>query len=522
VSISTPTSDICQGSSVTFTAIPVDAGNSQTFQWKVNGVNTGETSNLFTSSTLNNNDRISVELTPDPESCLAGPVVTSNVIIMTVNDSRTPLVTILESENPVCAGNPVTFTAKDIIEGGITAIFQWQVNGINTGAPSDNSVFSATLNDNDQVRVIMTSSVDCAINPAISNIITIRVNADPLLTNGLEDKVYCNGELVASTPLSGSPSPVFFDISGGSAIGLPDQTGATEIPGFTAITGTATITITPVANNCTGTAVTFNITVNPEPVADCPVSLAFCNGSVTSPLPLSGTPSGVIFDISGGTAIGLPDLNGITAIPSFTAAEGTAEITIVPRANGCTGQPVRFNITVHPTPVANTPADQAFCNNILTVPIALSGAPASVVFNVSGGTAIGLADQSAVTSIPAFSTVSGIAVVTITPSANNCMGVPASFSISVNPTPVVSPVSDQTYCNGVATNSIPLAGTPDGVVFDISGGISNASASSRYILATSSFDNSIATLPVVSRVMQSISDWPVMPLKSSIDCLPMS
>ncbi|MGE5419351.1 MAG: hypothetical protein ACM3UT_04155, partial [Chloroflexota bacterium] len=472
VSISTPISSICQGSTVTFTATPLNSGVTPSFQWKVNDVNTGPNSAVFTSSTLNNNDRISVDLTPDPATCPTGPVVSSNTITMTVNDTRTPLVTISELPNPVCAGNPVTFTATEIIEGGVSPVFQWQVNGINTGDPSGSPVFLATLNDNDQVRVLMNSSVGCAINPAISNSITINVNPTPVLTTSLEDKIYCNHELTVPIPLSGMPSPVLFNISGGSGIGLPDQTSVSAIPAFTAITGTATIMVVPVANNCTGTPATFIITVHPDPLVDPPADLTFCNGSLTSPQPLSGTPSGVVFDISGGSAIGLADRTGLTAIPSFTTVTGIAEITVVPKANGCTGTPVHFNITVHPNPSSNTPADQTYCNNVLTTPIALSGTPTGVLFNVSGGSAIGLADQTAVSVIPAFLTNTGNAVITLTPAANNCIGNAVQFNITVNPTPVSNPVSNQTYCSGASTLPIQLTGTPSGVLFDISGGTS--------------------------------------------------
>ncbi|HLN54520.1 MAG TPA: hypothetical protein VK207_00935, partial [Bacteroidales bacterium] len=85
VSISASSAVICQGSSVTFLATPVNAGTSPLFQWKVNGVNAGINNSVFITSTLFNNDLISVDLTPDPVDCPASTTVTSNVITMTVN-----------------------------------------------------------------------------------------------------------------------------------------------------------------------------------------------------------------------------------------------------------------------------------------------------------------------------------------------------------------------------------------------------------------------------------------------------
>lgn len=88
VNISVTSSTICQGTSVTFTATPVNSGTTPIYQWKVNGVNAGTNSNIFISSTLENSDRITVDLTDS--SCNSGNPVMSNVITMTVNEQIVP------------------------------------------------------------------------------------------------------------------------------------------------------------------------------------------------------------------------------------------------------------------------------------------------------------------------------------------------------------------------------------------------------------------------------------------------
>ncbi|MEZ4906846.1 MAG: hypothetical protein R2771_04195 [Saprospiraceae bacterium] len=66
---------------------------------------------------------------------------------------------------------------------------------------------------------------------------------------------------------------------------------------------------------------------------------------------ISGTPTGVTFDISGGADIGLADATGVTCVPAFTATNNTnavitRTITITSNANGCTGATKTFDITV--------------------------------------------------------------------------------------------------------------------------------------------------------------------------------
>src|SRR4029079_13155730 len=60
VSISTTANTVCQGTSVSFTAVPDNGGTAPQYQWQVNGSNTGTNSSVFTTSTLANNSQVKV------------------------------------------------------------------------------------------------------------------------------------------------------------------------------------------------------------------------------------------------------------------------------------------------------------------------------------------------------------------------------------------------------------------------------------------------------------------------------
>jgi len=83
-----------------------------------------------------------------------------------------PTIAITASTNPVCPGNPVTFTAA-IINGGNAPLYQWTVNGAPVGGNSDTYSVSA-LQLGDVVTCTLTSDADCADpNDAQSNEITV-------------------------------------------------------------------------------------------------------------------------------------------------------------------------------------------------------------------------------------------------------------------------------------------------------------------------------------------------------------
>jgi hypothetical protein len=178
VTISVPKQTICAGEDLTFTATPTNGGNSPSYQWQINGGNVGTNSSTLSTSTqsitLNNNDKVTVIMTsnvtcPDP----ANNPKTSNELTITVNPTLVPSVSITESNNNICPGDNITFTAIPI--NGGTPSYQWKTDGTNVGTNS--STFSSTtLTDNQVVTVVMTSTATCA-SPTIatSNPVTIDV-----------------------------------------------------------------------------------------------------------------------------------------------------------------------------------------------------------------------------------------------------------------------------------------------------------------------------------------------------------
>ncbi len=209
VTVAASATTICTGTNIIFTATPVNGGATPSYQWKLNGTNVGSNSISFSSSALGNNDVVNVVMTSSL-SC-ASPS-TSNSFVITVNPTGTPAVSIVASANNICTGTSVIFTATPV-NGGSAPTYQWQVNGVNAG--SNNAVFaSASLSNNDQVKLIMTSSSSCVTQPtAVSNIITMSVGSPvtPTISIAASSTNICSGTSASftATVTNGGTAPSY-------------------------------------------------------------------------------------------------------------------------------------------------------------------------------------------------------------------------------------------------------------------------------------------------------------------------
>lgn len=107
-----PSSTICSGTNVTFTATPTYGGAGPVYQWKLNGSNVGTNSTTYSNTSLANGDVVTCVLTSNA-TCTSGNPATSNSITENVTSTGTWLGTISTDWSNVanwCGGVPVTTT----------------------------------------------------------------------------------------------------------------------------------------------------------------------------------------------------------------------------------------------------------------------------------------------------------------------------------------------------------------------------------------------------------------------------
>jgi hypothetical protein len=158
VSVSVFDTSVCAGTTVVFTSTQVNGGSSPSYQWKLNGNNVGTDSSAYKTSTITNNDVISVIMTSSAK-CVTSTTASGNDVIMKVNPLLTPSVSIYTGDSSICDGKLVTFLAIPV-NGGNTPSYQWMRNGNRVG--SDTSIYSTnTLADGDVISTILTSNASC-------------------------------------------------------------------------------------------------------------------------------------------------------------------------------------------------------------------------------------------------------------------------------------------------------------------------------------------------------------------------
>ena len=227
----------------------------------------------------------------------------------------------------ICAGQSVTLTAS-----GASA-YSWTPT---TGLSATNTASVVA-----SPPTTTTYTVTNPNNPCTQPVsVTVTVNPVPTVTAVTSQSV-CAGSATTAINFTGSVTGATYAwTNSNTAIGLA-ASGTGNIASFTATNTTAsniagTITVTPSAGGCTGTAATATIGVKALPTVVVPGNQVYAAGSTVPAQTFTGNISNAVYNwTNNNTATGLPAL-GNGNINSFTATNNTAA-------------PITSTITVTPT-----------------------------------------------------------------------------------------------------------------------------------------------------------------------------
>jgi gliding motility-associated-like protein len=426
------------------------------------------------------------------------------------NASNTSLIAIIEvrPESLGCKGAPQKFNitihpAPEVImpadqticndslaiplvfSGNIaTALYNWKNDnttiGLAASGTGDISDFKA-LNKSTKTEQAIIKVIPIANNcQGNEKSFTITVNPTPDVVLPVSTSI-CNDTMHREIQFAGRLSNTTFNWRNDNTnIGLPGS-GNGNISGFKAINSgkmpeLATITVSPVANSCSGTPLNFTITVNPTPEADPLSDLILCHNDPLTVVNFKGT--GEIYAWKNNNDfIGLAR-EGSGKLLSFTANNTqniplNAKIEVWPVALGCKGNSIQFQVRVNPIPKVNKPSDQSVCHGDLTKEVPFTGNVLGTVFNwVSDNNSLGNPSVGGTGNLLPYKSQNTLFVtktetITITPEADKCIGTPQFFKINVVPVPVAEIIQQDTIlCSGEMINLTTKPNTIANVNYD--------------------------------------------------------
>ncbi|NVO84530.1 T9SS type B sorting domain-containing protein [Hymenobacter terrestris] len=235
----------CPGTPLTFTAVATDAGTTPAYQWFVNDipVASGPT---FTSSTLATGDRVRVDVTASTGLCSTGPATAT--VTVTRTPTPTPTLVIAQEAGPAaCTGEPQTFRATSVTNGGTNPAYQWRVDG-NDVPGATNPVFtSSTLRDGQTVTLRLSTANSCGPVSTTSNGVVVRVQPTVNISAGPDKEVILGNSVVLEGTADGT-----YPVTWTPAAGL-DFSGNDPLRPRASPTTTTTYTLSAGAGGCAAT-----------------------------------------------------------------------------------------------------------------------------------------------------------------------------------------------------------------------------------------------------------------------------
>ncbi len=482
--VSANTATICSGGTVNIPFLTNIAGS--TFSWiAADNVNvTGEslvaqTTNALNNTLVNNSTTAQIvvyTVTPTFGLCAGNP--------QTVNVTVNPLPVITaEPDLTFCAGDAVPLNAFISTPAGATFAWTNSNTTIGLGASGTGSVPAFTATNATAAAITSTVTITPTLGTCVGpvEVYTITVNPIPVIT-AEPDLTFCAGAAVPLNAFASTPAGATFAwTNSNTTIGL-GASGTGSVPAFTATNATSaaitsTVTITPTLGSCIGPVEVYTITINPLPVITAEPDLTFCAGAAVPLNAFASTPAGATFAwTNSNTTIGL-GASGTGSVPAFTATNATAAaitstVTITPTLGTCTGPAEIYTITINPSPAVTDPADQIICAGGPTNAVNFTGT-AGTTFNwTNNTTSIGLA-ASGTGNIGSFTASNGtgapiVATITVTPVLGACTGTPQTFTITVNPNPIIAVAGvSPTVCAGT-NGTITITGLANSTIYNVS------------------------------------------------------
>ena len=428
-------SPICAGQTLQLNALNVPAG---IFNW------TGP--NSFSSSIQNpiiTSAPITVSGTYNATVKVFNCTSPASSIVVLVKP--VPLAPGASSNSPICAGQPISLTAGNIVGG----IYSWNGPAAFTSVLQNPSISnSATANSGNY-------SVTASVNGCSSPASTVNVIVYPIPSSAfnLTPTSICAGANSIASYSGSSLASATYNWNFGSAI-ISSGSGQGPYNLSWANSGNYNVTLSVTENGCNSPSTSHSIIVYPIPSSTFNLPTAICQ-SDSALISYTGSASATgiyTWDFGGGII-----LNGSGQGPyqiKYNSA-GTYTITLTVSENGCSSVVTSQSITVNPVPTADfIIAPSTICPDQDALMTYIGTASSNAIFNwnfdsgtINSGTGIGPYSINFLNS--------GIDTITLSVTENNCTSSTISQIILIDSLPhVFFTVTDSLGCDPFTTSFI--------------------------------------------------------------------
>jgi gliding motility-associated-like protein len=444
---------VCNGANVTLAAT-----GSDTYTW-----NNAVTNNVAFVASNSTNAPVTTTYTltvTNPSGC-----VSTDQVDVTVNP--TPTVNTVANQT-VCASTATTAVnfASTFNVTGTSYAWTNSSTAIGLAASGTGNISSFTATNTTTSPIVATITVTPSANSCAGTVKTFTITVQPIpVANQQSNITYCGGNLQSGITFTGtsantqyvwtSSQHVGFFSGGTSLASASPSIGGYVIDPVNQVVSTVSVTPEIVSGGltCSGSPMTFTVTVNPTPSVNANVNQTVCNGSSTAAITFTGSQVGSTYAWSNNnTTTGLA-ASGTGNIAAFTATNTgssvqTSTISVTPTLNGCSGTPGTISLNVNPTPTVTQPANQTVCAGTNFAATNFTGAVTGTTYSwSSSNTAVGLA-ASGTGNIAAFA-------------ATNTTNAPISTTVTVTP----SFGETGTTFGETSENGTIILNAPTGTVF---------------------------------------------------------
>lgn len=480
-------SAICSGD--TFDYTPISTSGTATFSWTRAAVS-GISNAAVTTPQSSNPSEVLNNTTPNPIDVTYVFTINdggcSNTQDVRVTVNPTPVLSSTLTPTAICSDSGFTYSATTATSGTTISWTRPAIAGISNVAittPQTSSPNETLINTTDlPIDVVYVYSLTANGCTNTQNV-TVTVNPTPTLSSTLTPAAVCSDAAFTYTPTSATPG-ASFSWTRAAVAGISNGAGSGSgninetLVNTTSSPINVVYSLTSTANGCSSTA---NVTVRIDPVpsindkapgnpaVDIPFDI--CSGQSFSFTPVdvvdgiipAGTTYSWVFINENGFLTGSSGGSGTTISGTIFNADTrrrNVDYVVTPTYNGCAGAPFTIRVRVQPEPnVAAITSPAPVCNGASVGPFIFTGTPvlvpgggsiAPTEYNwTNDNPSIGLA-ASGTGNIPSFVAINTgaapiTATITVTPRANGCDGNnPQTFTITVNPAPIVTIVPD--YC----------------------------------------------------------------------------